>query len=579
MVTPASRFRQTGIALGLLAFGLVGRLPSSAPELKAAQPPKTQPPTTQPPANTNTKAVFGPVMERVLPSGPPCREQLFQFYSGQVFVVGNGPGTSEAEAAIDERRIDEAGGVDMRAGASDEAIHIEGRGCFFTRDVNDLAWDRITADQVVQAIARARDINGVVTPRKADLPITYLFKTAHGETGVIEVLGAAADEGSGRGMKFRYKLVLGSGTTREAAAAARAAGAVSSLAGISLVYGPATKGLEAALEVTPGEPYRLRIHVRNASDRALSINGVGYRQTDECLLTDAQGRPVPVTKVTHDIPMGLRGGYFGPGQVMVFESAGLSFQDVVRAPASAGYVAQAPSGRYTLRIRLRLPGDDIPFAADSGVWRGELETGPAVIDITVPSKFTVTPVADAPYSANLGPAIERTVNDLGTTRENCALSFDTGKLLSVPSDLTLDTFAQPPPQKALAWAKAGDADAVGFVTVSAGKVVKCGLYAPGLMILRANNKEWNPDQSSPRDLKEYFDEAMHSRGFIPPVAELSCDADFPQSFMILETRTHRRGILQITGVVEKPLGVKIRYRLVEPVAVRTVFPPATPAGR
>ena len=573
MVTPASRFRRTDLALGLWAIGLVGLLPSSAPELKAAQPP-----ATRPPANTNTKAVFLPVVERVLPAGPPCREQLFQFYSGQVFVVGNGPGTSQAEAAIDERRIDEAGGIDMWAGSSDEAIHIEGRGCFFTRDVHDPSWDRITADQVVQAIARARDINGAVQPRKAVLPITYLFKTAHGETGVMEVLGTVATEHNGRGMKFRYKLVKGAGTTTEAAAAARAANAGSSLAGSSLVWGPAVQGLEAALEVTPGEPYRLRIHVRNASDRAVSLNGVGYRQEDECLLSDSQGRPVPVTKVTHDIPMGMRGGYFGPGQVMVFECAGLSFQPVAKAPAAAGYVAQAPIGRYTVRIRFHLPGDDIPFAADPGVWRGELETGPATIDVTVPSKFTATPVADATFSAVLGPSIERTLNDLTTNPKQCGLGFESGKLHSVPTHFTLDTFAKPLADKALAWAESNEGDVVAFVTMSSGKVVKCGLYGPGLVVIRANNKEWNPDDASPRDLKEAFDEAIAERKFIPQVAELSCDADFPTSFMILDTLTHRRGVLQITGVVEKPLGVKIRYRLVEGVAVRKTTP-ATPAGR
>src|SRR5258708_1044220 len=45
--------------------------------------------------------IFGPVMERVLPSGVPCREQYFQFRSGEVFIVGNGPSTSKEEAAYD----------------------------------------------------------------------------------------------------------------------------------------------------------------------------------------------------------------------------------------------------------------------------------------------------------------------------------------------------------------------------------------------------------------------------------------------------------------------------------------------
>src|SRR4029077_914035 len=90
------------------------------------------------PATVDAKPTFGPVMERVLPSGVPCREQYFQFRSGEVFVVGNGPGTSKEEAAYDEKKIDDAGGVDMSAGSSEDQIHIAGRGCIFTRDVEEL---------------------------------------------------------------------------------------------------------------------------------------------------------------------------------------------------------------------------------------------------------------------------------------------------------------------------------------------------------------------------------------------------------------------------------------------------------
>ena len=43
-------------------------------------------------------------------------------------------------------------------------------------------------------------------------------------------------------------------------------------------------------------------------------------------------------------------------------------------------------------------------------------------------------------------------------------------------------------------------------------------------------------------------------------------ADFPANYMILDTRTHRRGVLQIMGVADNPRGVKIRYRLVEGAA-------------
>ena len=517
-----------------------------------------------------TNLTFGPVIERVLPSGVPCREQYFQFHGGEVFVVGNGPGTSKEEAAYDEKRIEDAGGVDMSAGSSEDQIHIAGRGCIFTRDVaGRLKWDNFSADQAVHAIKRVRYVDGVVTPAKKELPITYLFKTARGEVGLMEVMGVVEDQRDGwnqRGMKFRYKLVQGTGTAPPAPTAKSA-----------LVFGPETRGLQAAVEVTPGEPFKLRMLVRNVSDRGISIGGAGYRQEDQCLLTDGQGQPVPVTKVTHDIKMGMKGGYYSPGQIAVFESAGLSFQSIDQAPSSAGYVAQARPGRYAVRFRLRLPGDDVPFAAGENAWQGELETGPVTIEVKDPSTQPVTPVADSIWSSVLGPVVERVVNDLQTTHENSALSLDSEKLMSAPANITLHTLTNPASQGvAVAWARDNQVDAVAFVTTDGDKIVKCGLLSPGLMVIQANNKEWIWDSADPRMLKEDFDEAMHEWKFIPQIAELTSGDDFPANYLILDTRTHRRGVLQIIGVADNPRGVKIRYRLVEGAAVKKTAAAAQP---
>ncbi len=518
------------------------------------------------PATANAKPTFGPVVERVLPSGVDCRQQYFQFRSGEIFIVGNGPGTTEEEAALDEQRIEDAGGVDISANRSEDRIFINGRGCIFTRDIDELNWDRITAEQVILAMKRARRVESEVTPMKTDLPFSYLFKTSRGEVGVMQVLGSVEVKHEGwteNGMKFRYKLVQGTGTTTTAAP--------------PLVFGAGAQGLQAALEVTPGEPFKLRIHIRNVSDRGIAIDGAYYRQEDECLLSDVQGQPVPITKVTHDIKMGMKGGYFGPGQVAVFECAGLSFQDIDKVPASAGYVAKAKPGRYTLRLRIRLPGEDVPFAAGAQAWKGELETGPVTIEVKDVSTLLVAPVADSVYSAILGPAVECVVNDLQTTHENCALSFDSGKLLPVPANITLDMLTNASVQPAaLAWARDNQVDAIGFVTSDGDKILKFGLLCPGLLVLRANNKEWNPDQATSLDLKEAFQEAMHESKEIPSIVEIAIDEQFPGTCMILDTRTHRRGVLQIKGVADNPRGVKIRYRLVEGAPVKSISSPTQP---
>ena len=63
---------------------------------------------------------------------------------------------------------------------------------------------------------------------------------------------------------------------------------------------------------------------------------------------------------------------------------------------------------------------------------------------------------------------------------------------------------------------------------------------------------------------------MHEGKSIPKFAEVTSDDDFPANYMILDTRTHRRGVLQIMGAADNPRGVKIRYRLVEGATVKKI---------
>ena len=156
---------------------------------------------------------FGPVVERVLPSGAPCKQQYFQFRNGRTFPVGNGPSTTKEEYEKDWKKIEDAGGVDISALSGEEGIQLLGKGCIFPRDVPELKWDTFTAREVVDAMNHTSFSYGAVEPRTKDFPVTYLFKTAGGEMGIIQILGVVEDErgysggSKGRGMKFRYKLV------------------------------------------------------------------------------------------------------------------------------------------------------------------------------------------------------------------------------------------------------------------------------------------------------------------------------------------------------------------------------------
>jgi hypothetical protein len=182
----------------------------------------------------NAAVSFGPVRERVLPFGTPCRQYLFQFRNGEIFVDGHGPGTTTEQAERDQKTIDDAGGVDLFTYGGKARFQLTGEVCLFSRGPRDLSWEKTAAEQV---IARMRQVHfvkqrkagepinpfaevtgggsGMVEHEAMDLPVTYYIKTSRGEIGVMEIVGLVEDErgysgdGKGYGMKFRYKVVQG----------------------------------------------------------------------------------------------------------------------------------------------------------------------------------------------------------------------------------------------------------------------------------------------------------------------------------------------------------------------------------
>jgi hypothetical protein len=147
---------------------------------------------------------FGPVIERVLPSSAPCRMQYFQFHTGKVFTIGDGP-SDKTDHAEDYRRAEETGGLDVSVIGGKDGLQLAGRGCVFTRDKSP-NWDTMAAEAAVRTLRRESWLNGVVEVKQKDFPATYLFKTARGECGLLQILGVSDEP---LGMKFRYKLVEG----------------------------------------------------------------------------------------------------------------------------------------------------------------------------------------------------------------------------------------------------------------------------------------------------------------------------------------------------------------------------------
>lgn len=172
---------------------------------------------------------FAGVRERVLPFGAPCLRYPFRFATGELFVLGRGPATTEKQWEQDQARIDRAGGADMEAYNGDATgFQLAGDNCLFAPGGPGMDWGNATAEQVAARMRPAAFVGepgpggrydptgkafGLIELDANELPTTCLFKTSRGEVGIMEILGIVPDKrgvsggGVGYAMKFRYKLV------------------------------------------------------------------------------------------------------------------------------------------------------------------------------------------------------------------------------------------------------------------------------------------------------------------------------------------------------------------------------------
>ena len=110
--------------------------------------------------------------------------------------------------AREYKQAETTGGLDLSVIGGKDGLQLAGRGCVFTRDKSP-DWDDTTAEATARALRYESWLSGVVEIKAKDLPLTYIFKTAGGEFGLLQIL-AVTDEPVGWnrfGMKFRYKLV------------------------------------------------------------------------------------------------------------------------------------------------------------------------------------------------------------------------------------------------------------------------------------------------------------------------------------------------------------------------------------
>jgi hypothetical protein len=167
-----------------------------------------------------------------------------------------------------------------------------------------------------------------------------------------------------------------------------------------LKFGPMTDGLRAAVELVTtngefvmGQPIEMRFHIRNEADHDIQIASESWRQGDEAIIEDKEGKPVSMGHNWYSGDSLTQREVLKPGQTAVFKSSSLELLPAAErgkageAKPPVGYVARVAPGKCTVRFRLRFPG----WTGQLMDWQGELETGPVVIDLKPTSESSLVP--------------------------------------------------------------------------------------------------------------------------------------------------------------------------------------------
>ena len=182
------------------------------------------------------------------------------------------------------------------------------------------------------------------------------------------------------------------------------------------------------------------------------------------------------------------------------------------------------------------------------------------------------------------PVIERVVNDRRHNLTDCAIDFETGKLLSLPECLGAESnrAEEIRIEEALAWVRDHGVDAIGSLTSGEGIMSCCELESEGMTQLFAEKVEndlW--DKMSEKDLSkailisEWRNGKEKSSSLVRMLTEAPDYSSMQPATYIFETREGGKGILQIlgpAGPAGAPTGVKFRYKLMQKPANLTLLP-------
>ncbi len=184
-----------------------------------------------------------------------------------------------------------------------------------------------------------------------------------------------------------------------------------------------------------------------------------------------------------------------------------------------------------------------------------------------PARRTGQADPDAPASGSkesaksdlkFGPVMERTVQDISTGK-NCALKLETGELVSPPAELKSD-------DQLSTWARKNDIDFVVGIDMSdkvSANGTKRGLTTFDMFWIGPASFD-NSTAQEAIDAIPYYENQMHFKEGDLRHLPLGVSEYKPET-LYFRTRNGKIGVMEVAGFTENPVGLRIRYKIVERV--------------
>ena len=509
--------------VGLLAAIAIPNFIKARAQSENARRAAAQMATNQPAAQNLS---FGPVMGRTLPFNTNGMTDAFGLETGQAFTL---PHTGPLPNSL--LFLDDDDG---------KAIYIDGQPGVAVMPVKNQSWETISTAKSAEKLAAKTNLLSMALVKKSDLPAIFLFTTLRGMAGVLKIANSTDREG---GLDLNYKFITENSTN-------------------AVLFPPQVYSQTAPPNgFKPIPPEAVRLYQQSRELLYAQLSFLPHAETKASLLESAKMQ-MKLADMGHNLASLVKGTAFEAAQLRQMDA----FQKWQQLDPNKDKEKWNQANTELM-------------AAQVTAERLMAEAGAADIIQPVAGKLKFGPWKEAVVSH---PSI-------GT---NCCVNFDAGMVLTPPAEILTgmtvtnrpgkDFFEAMPESSfwskyraaskatnALArWIEDSNVDAVALGTY--GLVVFCPVHASMKIDETGAGADWE-SQVSPAWLlwKIHFTEEMNAAPKPANTYEvLTLPTDTSAStndLCYFRTRSGTLGLLQITGFTENPRGVKIRYKLVQPL--------------